>query len=437
MQRTRYAQRHSFTLLRPWLGAVLCATILVTPAGAQSTTAPSIGAGGPDTAGLRSIEAQVVQIRGLQPLAEPDLRVLDHDSLHAYLADQFQQDYLPSERESDQKELVALGLIKPTDDLVQIQLDLLSDQVVGVYDSDAKSMFVLADPGAFGPSERLTYAHEFDHALQDQHYDLNRIAPKHPDSNDHSLAVHAVIEGDAVMLQTLWAQANLSQDDLIQLARGSGGGDDTLARVPLVVRAELLFPYIDGYNFVRRTYQQSSNSYAAVNDLLQDPPESTAQVLHPDKYLNHVHPVAVQLASPAAQLGPDWRQVGSGVLGELDTRTLLEQWGSSHTDAVRVAAGWSGDQWQLVEKDGRSAIVLRSTWETPAAASDFFSAYARGLRTRFDSAIIDESSATRQALTTPVAATDLRVQGSDVLTVIAFDRDTANAIVDAVTVSAP
>jgi len=198
----------------------------------------------------------------------------------------------------------------------------------------------------------------------------------------------------------------------------------------------LLFPYLDGLNFVRQTYHQASGNYAGVDDLFRNPPESTAQILHPDKYVNQVHPVSVQLPDLATTLGPDWRQVGSGVLGELDTRVLLEQWGANHSDATRVAAGWSGDQWQLVEKDGRSAIVVKSTWETPAAASEFFSSYARGLRYRFDSATTEESSTTRQALTTPVAATDLRLQGSDVLTVIAFDRETANAIVDAVTASA-
>lgn len=428
-------------LRRSWLRAVLCATLLAalaTPASAQSTTAPAIGASGPDTAVLRSIETQVEQIRGLEPLAEPDLQLLDHVALHQYLAAQFEQDYLPSERESDQKELVALGLIKPTDDLVQIQLDLLSDQVVGVYDSESKLMFLLADQGdqAFGPAARMTYAHEFNHALQDQHFDLNRIAPKHPDSNDHSLAVHAVIEGDAVMLQTLWAQANLSQDDLIQVARGDGSSGDSLARVPLVVRTELLFPYVDGFNFVRQAYRRAGSNYAGVDDLLRNPPESTAQILHPDKYVNQVHPVPVALPGLAAALGPDWRQVGAGVLGELDSRTLLEQWGTNHSDAMRVASGWSGDQWQLAEKDGRTAIVLKSTWATPAAASEFFSAYARGMRYRFDSAITEESSTTRQALTTPVTATDMRLQGSDVLTVIAFDRDTANAIVAAVIASA-
>jgi hypothetical protein len=408
--------------------------LLAAPASAQSN--PAIGAAAPDTSTLRAIEGQVSQIRGLQALTEPELKLLDHASLTAYLADQFERDYLPNERESDQKEFVLLGLLKPTDNLVQIQLNLLSDQVIGVYDSESKALFVVAEQSGFGPGERMTYAHEFNHALQDQYYDLNKIAPKHPVSNDRSLAVHALIEGDAIMLQTLWAQSNLTQDDLIQLARVSAGSDDSLARVPLVVRSELLFPYIDGFNFVRQAYRQAGNDYAAVDDLFKNPPESTAQLLHPEKYQNHFLPVDVQLGDVAARLGPAWRKIGTGVLGELDTRIVLEQWGADHSAAIRTASGWAGDQWQLVEKEGRSAIVLKSTWETPDAARAFYSTYTRGLRTRFDSAMVEESSSTRQALTTPVTATDVRLQGSEVLTVIAFDRESAGAIVDAVTPSA-
>jgi hypothetical protein len=418
------------------LGAILCATVvIVAPASAQST--PAIGANVPDTSTLRAIEAQVSQIRGLQPVSEPDLTLLDHASLHNYLVDEFDRDYWPNERELDQKAWVALGLLKSTENLVDIQLNLLTDQVIGVYDTDTRSLFVVNDQPGFGPSERLTYAHEFDHALQDQNYSLDQLAPKHPDSNDRSLAAHAIIEGDAVLLQTLWAAANLSQDELIELARGASGSDDGLARVPLVVRTELLFPYVEGFSFVRQAYRQAGNSYTGVDDLFKNPPESTAQLLHIDKYRNHVHPVDVQLSDVAATQGAGWRQIGNGVLGELDTRVLLEQWGSERSDAARVAAGWAGDRWQLVEKDGRAAIVVKSTWESPDAARNFFSAYARGLRTRFDAAMTEESSATRQALTTPVTATDLQLQGSNVLTVIAFDRDTASAIASTVTTSAP
>jgi hypothetical protein len=424
---------------RKLLSAVsLCALLLAASvAVVNAQSAPAIGANAPDMSTLRTIEAQVSQIRGLQRLTETDLTLLDHVALHQYLADEFDRDYWPNEREADQKAWVALGLLKSTENLVQIQLNLLTDQVIGVYDTDTKSLFVVNDQAGFGPAQRLTYAHEFNHALQDQHFNLDKLAPKHPDSNDRSLAVHALLEGDAILLQSLWASANLTQDELIDLARGSGSSDDSLARVPLIVRTELLFPYVEGFTFVRQAFRQGGNSYTGVDNVFANPPESTAQLLHIDKYRNQVHPVDVHFADVATTLGSDWRRIGSGVLGELDTRVLLEQWGSEHSDAGRVAAGWAGDSWQLVEKDGRAAIVVKSTWESPDAARNFFSSYARGLRTRFDAAMTEESSASRQALTTPVTATDLQLQGNNVLAVIAFDRYTASAIVNAVTASAP
>jgi hypothetical protein len=128
--------------------------------------------------------------------------------------------------------------------------------------------------------------------------------------------------------------------------------------------------------------------------------------------------------------------VGGGVLGELDTRVLLEQWGAGQTEAHRVAASWSGDRWQLVEQNGRAAVAFKSVWASPAAASDFFTAYTSGLRTRFSAAEVQESSSTRQALTTPEAATDVRLQDNSVLVVIAFDRQAADAVVAAATFSA-
>jgi hypothetical protein len=420
--------------LRRLVGVLVLCAVLAPASGASAQQ--TIASGAPDPALLKAIEAQVAQIRGLQPLSDADLRFVDHVGLNQYLHDKFDRDYLPNERESDQKAWVALGLIKSSDSLVQIQLDLLSDQVVGVYDSDDKYMLVVTDEPTFGPAERMTFAHEFNHFLQDQHFDLNAIAPKHPVSNDQSLAVHALIEGDAILLQTLWAQANMTQEDIAELARSSSGSGASLTRVPLVVRSELLFPYVEGFNFVRQAYRAGGNSYAAVDELFRNPPISTAQLLHPEKYRNQVRPVDVQLPDIAATLGPAFRNVGAGVLGELDTRILLEQWSGERADSARIASGWAGDRWQLVEKDGRASIVVKWTWETPDQASSFFSAYARGLRARFDAAMTEESSRRRQGLTTPVTATDLRLDGSDVLAIIAFDRSTATQIADVVTASA-
>ena len=262
-------------------------------------------------------------------------------------------------------------------------------------------MFVLVTTSsAFGAAEQVTYAHEFNHALQDQHFDLNKLAPKHPDQQ-RPLARRARAgrrrrgpAADALGGGAIWPRTTCSS-----LPRGASGGDDSLARVPLVVRTELLFPYVEGFNFVRQAYRQAGNSYAAVDELFENPPESTAQILHPDKYRDQVQPDDVQLRDVAGDTWPDWRTVGSGVLGELDTRVLLEQWGTDHCEAVRVA----GRLERRPLAAGRKGRPLGDRHQVdlgvPEAARAFFSAYTRGLRTRFDSATIEESSATRQALT--------------------------------------
>jgi hypothetical protein len=412
-------------LIRAGVGALLMLGLLAPQAAAQSA---------PEVSTLRAIQSQVSHIRGLAPQYQPELRLLDHASLHAYLVDEFNRTYLASERAADQQEMVALGFLRPDQDVVQLQLRLLDDQVVGIYDTDARALFVVSDQDAFGPAARITYAHEFNHALQDQNFDLQKLAPRHPDSNDRSLAVHALIEGDAILLQTLWAVANLSQAEIAALIRGSGdSGTDALAESPPLLRTELLFPYVDGLNFVRQAYRDGGNSYAAVDAIFRDPPESTAQILHPDKYRRHVHPVRVLLPDVATTIGADWRRVGAGVLGELDTRVLLEQGGLSQAEASRIASHWSGDGWQLVDTGSGGAIALESTWETPDAAAEFFSAYSKTLLTRFPAAEVEEASDVRQALSTAATATDVTVNGSTVLVVIAPDRGSADALVQTVT----
>src|SRR5215510_6215437 len=99
---------------------LLCTTLFLTllaPGQAVAQDSPV----GPDPAALRAIETQVSALRGLPAQSEVNLKVLDQAGLQQYLTDAFERDYLPDERESDQKLYVALGLLKPADDLVKIQ----------------------------------------------------------------------------------------------------------------------------------------------------------------------------------------------------------------------------------------------------------------------------------------------------------------------------
>ncbi|HET6318634.1 MAG TPA: hypothetical protein VFG86_19435, partial [Chloroflexota bacterium] len=100
-------------------------------------------------------------------------------------------------------------------------------------------------------------------------------------------------------------------------------------------------------------------------------------------------------------------------------------------------AGWSGDHWQLVEKDGQDTIVLKTHWESEDAASAFFSAYKHGLRARFPTAATEEDSDSRQALMTPLWATELRLSGSNVVAVIGPDDLSIASVIAALQASVP
>jgi hypothetical protein len=408
--------RSSFRLL------LVALVMLVAPPTAVAQPAP-------DPALLARIEDHVQWIRRLPKKADVEVRFLDEASLRAYLIGSFERDYLPHERETDQKQLAILGLVRPSENLVDIVLDLLTEQVIGVYNADDKVMYVVLDEG-MGPNEKVTFAHEFSHALQDQYYDLNAFAPKHTENNDRTMALHALIEGDAVLLQSLWTQVALSRDEMREMIAGGGDGGSALARAPAIIRGELLFPYLDGLSFVVQAYRLAGNDYSGVEELFRNPPESTAQILHPEKYRNRVHPIDVQVPDLPVILGEGWRKVGSNVMGELDTRLMLEQYGE-RAEAVRVAAGWAGDRWMLIERDGRQAMVMKSTWESEAAAQAFFSTYGRGLKARFPGAPSDEDSATRSALNAPDLVTDMRIKGREVQVVLSFDRASADQIVAA------
>jgi hypothetical protein len=405
--------------------AAAAPTAVATPVAAP---VPTIQVSGADTALLRQIESDVASLRGLQPRASVPLRFLDQQALERYFVDKFNQDYLPDERESDQKLLATLGVVNSSQTVVQVLLDVLEEQIIGIYDEDQKTMYLVADNGQFGPDEKGTFVHEYVHALQDQYFDLTTLAPKHPQNDDRSLAIQALAEGDGTLVQRLWSQKNLTPDELNQL--GQGSAMSKLLSAPLFLREQLLFPYTDGFNFVRQVYQAYGN--AGIDDVFRNPPESTAQILHMDKYRNHVAPVEVSLPDLAAgSLGPGWRQIKSNVLGELDLRLVLSQLTDS-TRGVRGASGWAGDRWQLLEKDGRQALVIKSIWDSDNEARTFLETFGLAMRNRFAGAKEEEASVTRQALTASTAATEVRRDGATVVAVIAFDRPTAEAIAAAV-----
>ena len=78
--------------------------------------------------------------------------------------------------------------------------------------------------------------------------------------------------------------------------------------VPPVIQRELNTPYTDGLCFVRTVAPKMPKGDDSIFD---DPPASTEQILHPDKYLAHEAPRKVDLPDLRPALGPGWQQIGA------------------------------------------------------------------------------------------------------------------------------
>src|SRR5438105_9087811 len=130
---------------------------------ARSAPSPIAASPSPDDARLfGQIETQVRALRGLAAprLAPPD--IVTRGQLEAEMRGRFDRDYPPARRAADNVLFRALGLLTPGQDIGELQLRLLSGQVIGFYDDQTKRMTRVSDSG-IGPQVKITYAHEYTH----------------------------------------------------------------------------------------------------------------------------------------------------------------------------------------------------------------------------------------------------------------------------------
>jgi hypothetical protein len=225
-----------------------------------------------------------------------------------------------------------------------------------------------------GPTEKVTFSHEYTHALQDQNFDLKGLALDQIGEGDRALARLSLVEGDATLLMSYWATANLTQAETFQMLGESLDPKTTevLNAMPAVLREQLLFPYTTGLAFVQGL---QVGGWQGVNDAFARPPASTEQVMHPDKYAAGEAPVVVDLPDDLAKrLGTGWTAGLEDTLGEFSLKVWLENAGGGKGAATAAAAsaGWGGDRVVLLDgPDGATAVAISTSWDTAADAAEF------------------------------------------------------------------
>ena len=353
------------------------------PSSSVATSAAPSGSPAADVDAIyNAIEAQVIEIRGLKPTRPVDRQFIDESQLRTLITQQFDAETPPAYLAANERLYKALGLIPIDAKLRDLTLDLLSGGVAGFYRSDQNKLYVVSKTGTPGVIERFTFAHEYDHALQDQNYTVFKDQVGVRDQSDRLLARQAVYEGDATLVMTQWAVKALSPQDLTELVALSADPANAalLARMPPILRETLLYPYTTGFSYVQRA--QSSGGWAAVNKLYERMPVSTEQILHPEKYAASEAPVKVSLpADLATRLGKGWTVSLEDTFGELQMGIWLAAGSPATAASTAAAAGWGGDRLAVMEgPHGAWAVVMHTVWDTDQDATEFETAATRALR---------------------------------------------------------
>src|SRR2546423_560022 len=202
------------------------------------------------------------------------------------------EDISPADMHAAEVTLRKLGLVPQDFQYRALMTRLLTEQVAGYYEPKTRQ-FHLAD-WIDVDGQKPIMAHELTHALQDQHFDLRRFEHWPKGDSDAELAAHALIEGDATLAMVLYVSSNpLRALTFLKSLSATGVDTKELDQAPRVVRESLLFPYQEGLNWTRALYKRGG--WQEVSQAFQTLPQSTEQVIHPEKYFAHEAPVKVTL----------------------------------------------------------------------------------------------------------------------------------------------
>ncbi len=333
------------------------------------------------------IEANVSRIRGLEPKDPVIPTFLTTDELRIRLEDDLLEDYGPEEARIDAITLNAFDFLPADFDLQTFILDLYTEQIAGYYDPESDEFVIISGDDDFGGLEQLTHAHEFVHALQDQHFDLEMLEDESLNSEE-VFALQAFVEGEATLVQMKFLESgyfdiNDLADLFMDLLGAATTADmDILDSAPPVLAHELEFPYMTGMAFVQTIYDRGG--FEAVNDVWKNPPTTTEQIIHPDRYLTNDRALEVSITPLDDVLGQAWELTDEDTLGEFYLREYLaQQLDNSQVDLA--AAGWGGDRYAVYfnEQTDETALLLRLAWDSPADQSEFESAYTNFAELRF------------------------------------------------------
>lgn len=355
---------------------------------------------------LQRVGIETASLRGLPFKEKVEVRTKQRSDLEAFLLHTLDKD-LPEEKAQQVKDaLVAFAIFPAQLDLRKLYVSLLTSQLVGFYDPDTGELYLVPEEprdvwdqlvGAEEkPAEEMVVAHEFTHALQDQHFGLDRLGDRVKDNDDRYLAYESLVEGDATLAMFDYEirPAALSSKDILAIRLAFGAQElfvDLSAQpeVPLVIQESMLFPYLEGFFFCLALREHSL--WEGINRAYARMPPSTEHILHPEKYIAWQDlPLDFALKDLSSAMGGDWKEVYNNVIGEATCAMIFKAYGIAPEKLI--ARGWGGDRYSVLKNSqGELALIWLTVWDTPEDAREFFQGYRQILRRKHAGAECEET----------------------------------------------
>ncbi len=278
-----------------------------------------------------------------------------------------------------------IGLLSESANLEQSLEEFSKLRRVAFYEAERQAIILAPEAAQLGQALAGDVARDgsgvatviaLTHALQEQHFQWQERV-RRLTLEDRKLALRAVAQGDAVTVALTFLKANQSTATWADHVQAIGRLTDELARagsaLPAVLREKLIFPYREGSQFVQWAY--AAKGWEGVNGLFADPPLSSAQILHPEKYyLRREAPLQITPFGWLRQANQ--KAVVDQTLGESLIQVLLA---SSHSrrEAALIASGWTGDALSAYPDGANLMTIWLSAWNNDGGAQNFY----RGLQT--------------------------------------------------------
>ncbi len=312
------------------------------------------------------IEREVEAARGLKFITPVQYRTMKVAEFPEFVRKELRAQYTEREFHDYGRSLSFLGLLPDGYDIEKGMLTVMGEQVGAFFDPKTKHLVTFSDKAMSTGLDRMVMAHELTHALDDQHFTIPIAELERKDNDDRVRAWQALIEGNATMLMGQVYLQHAARVGVAASLKDIGAmffKQDTkqFNEAPPFLQQSLIFPYMQGQQFVLELMMRGDGSLRVVDDAYRRPPASTEQVLHPEKYFAKEEPKEIQLPDLAKEKG--WKLLSNNVVGEMGMQILV---------GPKAAAGWNGDRyavWEIAPE--KLGMIWVTYWGNADDAKEF------------------------------------------------------------------